>query len=169
MRSPANTLSCKYSMIEHEETEETERSRGRNIFLNELLATSGSFAEPLHVRVVGRDNAKLERLAGLHRWSGPRIAPLADFGMAVGKVQAACAVVIAGGPIIDSQLIRGITHRDAEPTFVNAVLAFIDQHPICRRTGIRHIRNFTHDLVLRAWGLMLGENGGCVEPAVHRY
>ena len=104
------------------------------------LPSRASFLHPINVHVAARSDIEREQLAFAEYGDGARVAPFADFGVAVREGETARPVVITGG-VIDNFLRLGgeSGHINHEVAVVDAVLAFIEEDKGHRWAGVGHV------------------------------
>src|SRR6185295_3873632 len=112
------------------------------------LRTSASFLHPEDIDIIGAVLGPITheiQVLFLDRRTSTRIQPFLDFGMAIGKGEAAGTVVIAGGNIDDlpgTRLVWIPRHIDDEKAVIDAVFTFIQKNDRARRAWIHDIGTF---------------------------
>ena len=125
---------------------------------------AAALLEPRDVRIVGRRDTQGDLRVGIQGRRGAGVAPVLDLGVAVGEQDASGPAMIAGGIIHDAGAAPAVLEVGLEQAVVDAVLAFVNEHPSHGGRWPLNVRVFPEDDVLVLADVHVED---VVHPAVH--
>src|SRR5690348_10544341 len=111
-----------------------------------LIPAGGALLQPGNILVVWRRDVELKVKIIFGRRDSAWVAPFVNFGVTVGEIEPAGAIVVAGREINNVTAGALLIHCDNEISVVDAFLAFVNEDPRFGRAWVEEIREPMQDL-----------------------